>query len=138
MFGQWIIAFSSVFTVLMVTTMTMMMIEINFFFASTSKKIHADATYKLVWQGFPVFIVGTTDLDRQFHSFGIAVCSNEKSKISHLFFVLFKMVSRNLIYKKLIQMFWLQMVQMQFAMDFKQILEKKPRLCVGIICGGRW
>jgi hypothetical protein len=68
--------------------------------ASTSKKIHADATYKLVWQGFPVFIVGTTDLDRQFHSFGIAVCSNEKSKISHLFFVLFKMVSRNLIYKK--------------------------------------
>ncbi|CAF3306315.1 unnamed protein product [Rotaria sp. Silwood2] len=48
--------------------------------ASTSKKIHADATYKLVWQGFPVLIVGTTDLDRQFHSFGIAVCSNEKSK----------------------------------------------------------
>jgi hypothetical protein len=31
--------------------------------ASRSKKIHADATYKLVWQGFPVLIVGTTDLD---------------------------------------------------------------------------
>ncbi|KAF9758301.1 hypothetical protein NGRA_3148 [Nosema granulosis] len=48
--------------------------------ASRSKKIHADATYKLVWQGFPVLIIGTTDLDRHFHSFGIAVCSNEKTQ----------------------------------------------------------
>ncbi|CAF1507876.1 unnamed protein product [Adineta ricciae] len=38
------------------------------------------ATYKLVWQGFPVLIVGTSDLDQQFHSFGIAVCSDEKTK----------------------------------------------------------
>ncbi|CAF1612146.1 unnamed protein product, partial [Didymodactylos carnosus] len=48
--------------------------------ASSSKKIHADATYKLVWQGFPVLIVGTTDLDRHFHAFGMAVCSNEKKQ----------------------------------------------------------
>ncbi|CAF1379390.1 unnamed protein product [Adineta ricciae] len=47
--------------------------------ASRSKKIHADATYKLVWQGFPVLIVGTTDMNRQFHWFGVAVCSNEKT-----------------------------------------------------------
>ncbi len=33
-----------------------------------------------MWQGFPVLIASTTDLDRQFHSFGIVVCSNEKSK----------------------------------------------------------
>jgi hypothetical protein len=44
------------------------------------KKIHADATYKLLWQGFPVLIVGTTDLDRHFHSFGMAVCSNETTQ----------------------------------------------------------
>lgn len=59
------------------------------FFASTIKllemavearKIHADATYKLVWQGFPVLVVGTTDMGRQFHPFGMAVCSNETSK----------------------------------------------------------
>jgi hypothetical protein len=48
--------------------------------ASKSTKIHADATYKLIWQGFPVLIVGTTDLDRHFHPFGIAVCSNEKTQ----------------------------------------------------------
>jgi hypothetical protein len=45
--------------------------------ASNSTKIHADATYKLIWQGFPVLIVGTTDLDRHFHPFGLAICSNE-------------------------------------------------------------
>ncbi|CAF4089063.1 unnamed protein product, partial [Rotaria sordida] len=44
------------------------------------KKIHADATYKLMWQGFPVLIVGTTDLDRRFHSLGMAVCSNEATQ----------------------------------------------------------
>lgn len=40
-------------------------------------KLHCDATYKLVWNGFPVLLVGTTDLYRSFHIFGIAVCTNE-------------------------------------------------------------
>jgi hypothetical protein len=30
--------------------------------------------------GFPVLIIGTTDLDRHFHSFGMGVCSNEKKR----------------------------------------------------------
>lgn len=41
--------------------------------------IHTDATYKLVWQGFPILLVGTTDSDRKFHPFGICVCTNEQS-----------------------------------------------------------
>ena len=45
--------------------------------ASRSKRIHADATYKLLWQGFPVLIIGTSDLDRHFHPLGMSVCSNE-------------------------------------------------------------
>ncbi|CAF2081129.1 unnamed protein product [Rotaria magnacalcarata] len=48
--------------------------------ASISSHINADATYKLVWQGFPVLIVGTTDLNKKFHPFGLAICSNEKTK----------------------------------------------------------
>ncbi|CAF1223319.1 unnamed protein product [Rotaria sordida] len=48
--------------------------------ASMSSHLHADATYKLVWQGFPVLIVGTTDFNKAFHPFGLAVCSNEKTK----------------------------------------------------------
>lgn len=41
------------------------------------KKLHTDATYKLIWQGFPVFLVGTSDMHRHFHMFGIGVCTNE-------------------------------------------------------------
>lgn len=41
------------------------------------EKIHTDATYKLVWQRYPVLLIGTTDLYRKFHVFGIAVCTNE-------------------------------------------------------------
>ena len=45
--------------------------------ASNSKHICADGTYKLNWHGFPLIVLGTTDLDRHFHSFGIAVVTNE-------------------------------------------------------------
>ncbi|CAF1531286.1 unnamed protein product, partial [Rotaria sordida] len=43
--------------------------------ASISSHIHADATYKLIWQGFPALIIGTTDLKKVFHPFGLAICS---------------------------------------------------------------
>lgn len=47
--------------------------------AVNAKILHTDATYKLVWQGFPVLQIGTTDADRKFHPFGIAVCTNERA-----------------------------------------------------------
>ncbi|CAF0981240.1 unnamed protein product, partial [Didymodactylos carnosus] len=46
--------------------------------ASISKNLHADATYKLIWQGFPVLVIGTSDYDRKFHPFGLAICYDEK------------------------------------------------------------
>ena len=48
--------------------------------ASISSHIHADAIYKLILQGFPVLISGTTDLKKVFHQFGLAICSNKKAK----------------------------------------------------------
>ncbi|CAF0964252.1 unnamed protein product [Adineta steineri] len=48
--------------------------------ASISSHICADATYKLIWQGYPVLIIGTTDLNKVFHPFGLAICTNEKTK----------------------------------------------------------
>ncbi|CAF1487839.1 unnamed protein product, partial [Rotaria sordida] len=48
--------------------------------ASMSQHIHADATYKLIWQRFPVLVPGTTNSDKTFHPFGLAICSNEKTK----------------------------------------------------------
>ena len=55
-------------------------------FLSTSKllattalgeRIHADGTYKLIWQGFPVIVVGTPDARRSFVLGGLAICSGE-------------------------------------------------------------
>ncbi|CAF2482353.1 unnamed protein product [Rotaria sp. Silwood2] len=38
--------------------------------ASIVQHIHVDATYKLARQGFPVMVIGTTDFNKVFHSFG--------------------------------------------------------------------
>lgn len=48
--------------------------------AINATKIHTDATYKLVWQGFPILIVGTTDSNRKFHPFGASVSTNERAE----------------------------------------------------------
>ncbi|KAL0871027.1 hypothetical protein ABMA27_004837 [Loxostege sticticalis] len=40
--------------------------------------LHADATYKLIWQGYPVLIVGTTDKQRKFHALCLAVSTTEQ------------------------------------------------------------
>lgn len=39
--------------------------------------VHCDATHKIVWENYPVLIVGTSDLHKKFHPFGVAVCTNE-------------------------------------------------------------
>lgn len=45
--------------------------------ATKALSINADATYKLIWQGFPVLVLGTTDMEKKFHFIGIAVCKSE-------------------------------------------------------------
>lgn len=42
--------------------------------------IHCDATYKIIWQGFPVLVVGSSDFDRHFHVFGISVSCTEQTE----------------------------------------------------------
>lgn len=42
-----------------------------------AKNVHSDATYKIVWEGYPILIVGTSDMHKKFHPFGVAVCTNE-------------------------------------------------------------
>lgn len=43
-------------------------------------KVHCDSTYKLIWQGYPVVQIGTTDAQRKFHPFGLAVCTHETTE----------------------------------------------------------
>ena len=60
-----------------------------------SDLVQADATYKLIWQGFPVLIAGTTDLQRQFHPLCLAICSSEtESDFCFLFKSLKNVVSK--------------------------------------------
>ncbi len=44
------------------------------------QNVHTDATYKCLWQGYPVLIVGTSDKDNKFHPICLAVCSNETAE----------------------------------------------------------
>ena len=48
--------------------------------------ITTDATYKLLWLGFPVLIVGTTCKNCNYHPYGIGLASNEKTKDFQLMF----------------------------------------------------
>lgn len=47
--------------------------------AVNARMNNTDGTYKLIWQGYPVLQIGTTDMHRSFHKFGIAVCTNERT-----------------------------------------------------------
>ncbi len=41
--------------------------------------VQTDSTYKLVWQGYPVMLVGTSDKMKIFHPFAIAICQSERA-----------------------------------------------------------
>ena len=57
--------------------------------AGKSKLVQSDATYKLVYQGFPILITGTTDAARKFHPSVLAVTTTEtEGDFSFLFLAL--------------------------------------------------
>ena len=44
-----------------------------------SEMLQADGTYKLVWQGYPVLIVGTSEKNNTFHPACLAICDSESA-----------------------------------------------------------
>lgn len=64
--------------------------------AREAVSLQADATYTLLWQGFPVLIVSTTDLDRKFHMIGVAVCLCEQQEDFKFLFNSVKKCAREL------------------------------------------
>lgn len=46
--------------------------------ASNRKNICADGTYKIVWENFPLVVVGTVDRMRKFHMIALCLTSNER------------------------------------------------------------
>ena len=64
-------------------------------FTTLTSHILADATYKLITQGFPVLTCGTTDKAKQFHPYGIAVTTNERQEdFAFLFTAIFETARR--------------------------------------------
>lgn len=49
-------------------------------FCKESRMVQCDATYKLLWNGFPVLIAGTTDCSRVFHPFVLSVTTGETAQ----------------------------------------------------------
>lgn len=47
--------------------------------ASSFSNIAVDATYKVVYQGYPLLIVGSVDANRKFHLIAAALCVSEKA-----------------------------------------------------------
>ena len=45
-----------------------------------SPMVQTDATYKVIWQGYPSIVIGTTDKDQVFHPFALAVCNTETAE----------------------------------------------------------
>jgi hypothetical protein len=42
-----------------------------------TRHLAADATYKLIFQGFPVFLIGVNDMCRVFNASSLSICSGE-------------------------------------------------------------
>lgn len=36
-----------------------------------------DTTYKILWMGYPIFVLGASDQDNRFHPSCVAICSTE-------------------------------------------------------------
>ncbi len=46
--------------------------------ARFSDHVHADGTYKVCHQGYPLLVIGVTEMARVFHPCGIALYKSEK------------------------------------------------------------
>lgn len=66
--------------------------------ASGVKNMHTDATYKLVWQGYPVLLVGLSDSDRKFHPFGVCAATRERAEDFEFIFNSIKTAVKNLFH----------------------------------------
>ncbi|KAI9920547.1 hypothetical protein PsorP6_015597 [Peronosclerospora sorghi] len=54
--------------------------------AASAECLHVDTTSKLVWQGFTVLILGTTDANHVFHPALLAICSRKTADDFRFFF----------------------------------------------------
>lgn len=57
--------------------------------------IQRDATYKLIWQGYPVMVIGASDKNKLFHPCALAICQRETEEDFSFIFNSLKMFNTN-------------------------------------------
>lgn len=102
--------------------------------ASKSNKIHEDAMYKLVWQGFPVLVLGAINLNRHFHPYATAVYLHEKNQD---FIFIFRGLRRDAQTFGLGEMNPGVLIADSIRNTFKHFSEKNQWLSVRLICDER-
>ena len=70
-----------------------------------ARHVCADTTHCMIWNGFPIFVAGTTDKGRHFHAFGLAICTTGdnqdfafvfiviKERVDAIYFIIYKPVA---------------------------------------------
>lgn len=64
---------------------------------------HCDTTYKCIWQGFPVFMVGTTDYEKSYQPYGLCVCTFEQTEDFKFLFQSLKDGTREILGFEMVQ-----------------------------------
>ena len=64
--------------------------------SQSTKHVCTDTTHKILWEGFPVFLTGTTDLRRSYHPSSLSVCTNETATEFEFVFNALKKVQEKL------------------------------------------
>lgn len=57
--------------------------------------LQTDASYKVTWQGYPILLVGTSDKNKVFHPFALAVSKNERTEDFEFIFRAVEMFSND-------------------------------------------
>lgn len=64
---------------------------------------HCDTTYKCIWQGFPVFMVGTTDYEKAYQPYGLCVCTFEATDDFKFLFESLKIRTKDILGFEMVQ-----------------------------------
>jgi hypothetical protein len=91
-----------------------------------------DATYKLIWQGFPVFVVGTVDFAKKFHPIAVMVTKTEQQTDLEFLFETLKNSIREIYNEEYEPEFLLADAAHACTNGFKRVF--KDSSCKRIIC----
>ncbi|OAF64323.1 hypothetical protein A3Q56_07956, partial [Intoshia linei] len=89
-----------------------------------------NATYKLIWQGYPVLVSGTSDMNRRFHPVGLAVTTKEKTKDYEF---LFKSIKLGMLQLDIAKEFNILVADASYAVT--NVLSKQDRLNIRLDIG---